>query len=141
MSFRLLAKSYLKQANRRLKNAEEAFREKDYPYAVRQSQECVELSLKAALRMVGIDYPKVHDVSPVLLKVKDRFPSWFKGKIDFLAEMSRNLAEKREPAMYGLEVEGLPPEKIFDEESAKSALNGAKSVFESCSKLIQSGEI
>ncbi|RLI23707.1 hypothetical protein DRO58_08680, partial [Candidatus Bathyarchaeota archaeon] len=55
-----VAKSYLRQAKARLEDAKEAFLESNYPYAVRLSQECVELSLKAVLKAVGIEYPKIH---------------------------------------------------------------------------------
>ncbi len=33
--------------------------------AVRRAQEGVELALKGALKLLGVDYPKVHDVAPV----------------------------------------------------------------------------
>ncbi|MEM4807540.1 MAG: HEPN domain-containing protein, partial [Nitrososphaerota archaeon] len=79
-----IAKSYLRQAEARLKDAKDALAEGNYPYAVRLSQECVELSLKAVLKAVGIDYPKVHDVSDILLDIKERFPEWFKAEIEFL---------------------------------------------------------
>ncbi len=45
-----------------LKNA---LREENYNIVVRRAQEVVELSLKGCLRMLGIDYPKVHDVGSV----------------------------------------------------------------------------
>ena len=48
-----LARDYLKRAKARLVTAEEAFKRGYYPETVRYSQECVELSLKARLRMVG----------------------------------------------------------------------------------------
>ena len=89
-----IARSYLRQAEARLEDAKDALSEGNYPYAVRLSQECVELSLKAALRAVGIDYPKVHDVSDVLADVSERFPEWFRAKIDFLCESSKILAKK-----------------------------------------------
>ncbi|MEM1906186.1 MAG: HEPN domain-containing protein, partial [Nitrososphaerota archaeon] len=91
-----IAKSYLRQAEARLKDAKDALAEGNYPYAVRLSQECVELSLKAVLKAVGIDYPKVHDVSDILLDIKERFPEWFKAEIEFLRESSKILAKKRE---------------------------------------------
>jgi len=69
-----IARSYLRQAKARLEDAKDALSDGNYPYAVRLSQECVELSLKAALKTVGIDYPKVHDVSDVLADVSERFP-------------------------------------------------------------------
>ena len=62
-----MAEAYLRQASFRLRYAGDALRAGNHPYALRLSQECVELSLKAALRLVGIEYPKVHDVSGLSL--------------------------------------------------------------------------
>jgi len=70
-----IAKSYLRQTEARLEDARDALSKGNYPYAVRLSQECVELSLKAALKAVGIDYPKVHDVSDVLEVAARDFPN------------------------------------------------------------------
>ena len=50
MNNRDMARSYLKQAAERLSHAKES---RSLPFIVRQSQEVVELSLKASLRMVG----------------------------------------------------------------------------------------
>ncbi|MEM2843060.1 MAG: HEPN domain-containing protein [Candidatus Bathyarchaeia archaeon] len=50
--------SMLEQARSRLKTARIALKDKNYAYSVRSSQECVELSLKASLRLLGIEYPK-----------------------------------------------------------------------------------
>jgi len=106
-----IAKSYLRQAKARLEDAKDAVSELNNPYAVRLSQECVELSLKAVLKAVGIEYPKVHDVSDVLLEVKDRFPGWFRAEIDFLCESSRILVKKRELSLYGGEEAFLVPDE------------------------------
>jgi HEPN domain-containing protein len=51
-----MARAYLKQAQERLKHAREALENGNYPYVIRQSQETVELSLKATLRLVGIEH-------------------------------------------------------------------------------------
>jgi HEPN domain-containing protein len=42
----LMAKSYIRQANERLRHARETLENSNYPYVVRQSQEAVELLLK-----------------------------------------------------------------------------------------------
>ncbi|MBS7645703.1 HEPN domain-containing protein [Candidatus Bathyarchaeota archaeon] len=76
----------LEQAYSRLKTARIALKDGNHAYTVRSSQECVELSLKAALRLVGVEYPKKHDVSRVLLMNKEKFPEWF--AVEKLAEIS-----------------------------------------------------
>ncbi|MGC8933152.1 MAG: HEPN domain-containing protein [Candidatus Methanodesulfokora sp.] len=96
--------------------------EENYPYAVRLSQECVELCLKAVLKAVGVEYPKIHDVSDVLLDFKDRFPDWFQEELDFLSWSSKILVKKREPSFYGAEEDVLSPEEVMDEEDAKMRL-------------------
>ena len=61
---------------------------------MRLSQECFEPSLKAVLKAVGIEYPKIHDVSDVLVDIKDRFPEWFRAELEFLRESSKILVKK-----------------------------------------------
>lgn len=132
-----LAENYLREAERRLRTARRALEEGAYAYAVRQSQECVELSLKAALRLAMIEYPKKHDVSDVLEREARRFPVWFQDAVPRMVEVSARLAEKRSLAMYGDELRGLSPERLFDEEDARKALEGAEFVFENCCRLLE----
>ena len=80
------AKGLLEKAERRLNDARKAFDDGFYSDCIRHSQECTELSLKASLRFMMIEYPKKHDVSDVLLKEKDLFPDWFKTEIGKLIE-------------------------------------------------------
>lgn len=47
------------------RDAQGAFNEKDFNMVVRRAQEVVELTLKGALKTLGVDYPKVHDVAPL----------------------------------------------------------------------------
>jgi len=131
-----IAKSYLGQAEARLEDARDALSEGNYPYAVRLSQECVELSLKAALKVIGIDYPKVHDVSDVLEVVSERFPEWFRAEIDFLCESSKILAKKREISLYGGEEAFLAPEDVISREDASDAVERAIRVYSLCRKFI-----
>ncbi len=131
-----MAKSYMKQAKERLKHAREALEDGNYPYTIRQSQEAVELALKAALRLVGVEPPKWHDVGPILRKEFRRFPKWFQKEIGFMARVSRRLRREREPAMYGDEELGLPPEELYDRVDAEEALRDAQRVVEFVEKLL-----
>lgn len=132
-----IAQSYLKQAGARLSDAEDAYQEGNHPYAVRLSQECVELSLKAVLKAVGIEYPKIHDVSDVLLSVKQRFPEWFQQELGYLSESSKILVKKREASFYGGEEAFLSPDEVVGEEDAKDAVERAEKSFTVCRKLIE----
>jgi HEPN domain-containing protein len=133
----LMAKSYIRQANERLRHAREALENSNYPYVVRQSQEAVELLLKAALRLVGVEPPKWHDVGPALKKEAERFPEWFRDEIPKLARISRKLRREREPSLYGDEESKVPPDELYSVEDAEEALNWATYVFEVTSKLFK----
>jgi HEPN domain-containing protein len=136
LNFRDLAKGYLKQAEARRDDARNAFAKGNYAYALRLSQECVELCVKAALRFVGVEYPKQHEVSELLLGLKARFPDWFAAEAPFIREASVSLFKKRELAFYGGEDTALPPDKVIAEEDGKKAVDSAERVFSTCKKLV-----
>jgi len=69
-----LAKSYIRQAEERIKHAKEALSEGNHPYTVRQCQEAVELLLRAALRYTGVEPPKLHEVGPLLREREEQIP-------------------------------------------------------------------
>ena len=135
MKVKETGKALLKEAGLRLNTAKGALRGRNYAYAFRQAQECVELSLKACLRWVGVEYPKVHDVSKVLRASVDRFPNWFRSRIDEFCRASTELAERREMSMYGDEQAGLTPERLFSREDAARAVTQASEVFRACKRL------
>ncbi|RJX15243.1 HEPN domain-containing protein [Candidatus Bathyarchaeota archaeon] len=133
----VMAKDYLKRAKSRLIDAKSAFKRGDYPEVVRYSQECVELTLKACLRTVAIEYPKVHDVGDILKINQHKFPEWMKKEIDRLADISRDLAEKRAPSMYGIETLGKTPSQLFNKKDGEEAFQKAKYVNKIVSKFIK----
>ena len=61
-----LAEQYIRQAEVRVKHSSEALEDGEYPYVIRQAQESVELALKGALKLIGVEPPKWHDVGPIL---------------------------------------------------------------------------
>ena len=63
-----MVKDYLYKAKRCLKEADLALQDRDVPGIIRRSQEALELAVKALLRALGIEYPRVHDISDVLLE-------------------------------------------------------------------------
>lgn len=132
-----MAENYLRSARVRLRHGEEALKEEEYPYVIRQSQEAVELALKAALRLVGIEPPKWHDVGPILRESAERFPEWFQENIDELAGISRELRREREPSMYGDEETATPPYKLYSRRDAEKALANAKKTLKLCGKLVE----
>ncbi|MBO3839461.1 MAG: HEPN domain-containing protein [Thermoproteota archaeon] len=136
MKLAKLAEDYFKRARIRIKSAELAYSEESYPDVVRYSQECVELSLKAALRAVAVEYPKEHDMSRILRAVRERFPEWFKREVEKLGDVSRDLSDKRAPSLYGIETLGKAPSDIFDRSDAEKALSDAKYVLDIVGKLL-----
>jgi HEPN domain-containing protein len=95
---------------------------------VRESQEIVELALKALLRARGIDPPRVHDVSDVLLGERDRMPEALEGELEKLCGISRDLRRDRELAFYG--AEDLTPSGFYSIEDARIARRGAQTTVE-----------
>ncbi|NVM53204.1 MAG: HEPN domain-containing protein [Candidatus Helarchaeota archaeon] len=132
------AKDYLDGSKLRLETAENALNKNVYAYCIRQCQEATELSLKAALKLIGIDYPKWHDVGIVLVKEKVRFPSWFQKIIPKLNNISKLLASQREAAMYGIEISKKSPSSVFTKENAENALEDAKFCVNNVEKLLNS---
>ena len=108
-----MARDYLYRARRCLREADLALRDGDAPGVVRRSQEALELAAKALLRALGIEYPRVHDVSDVLLEQSDRMPEEVRRRIREIAELVSELAAVRGPAFYGYEREGIPPSEAF----------------------------
>jgi len=136
MNTKLMALDYLKRSRSCFRESRAAFDEEDYPMTVRRAQECVELSLKAVLRGIAIEYPREHDISKALEMVKGKVPDWFSSKIPEFTEVSRDLSKKRGPALYGYEAELKPASAIFNRKDAEEALASAEEVFNACDKLI-----
>ena len=130
-----MAETYLEQAKARLQTARRAYRKGNYAFTVRQSQECVELSLKGALRLYGIEYPREHDVGKILPLLKNRFPPRFVADLDELAKISSELAKFRGPSMYGDEEKGIPPSELFKKSDAAKAKKNAGFVYKRCGQL------
>jgi HEPN domain-containing protein len=120
---RSLAESYLRKAAVRAAVLSSYLEAEDYSDAVREAQEVVELALKAALRVIGVDPPKVHDVGALLREYADRFPG-----IDVTrwAAISRRLRKDRELAFYG-DLDFLPTEE-YTLQDAEQAVSEAREV-------------
>jgi hypothetical protein len=84
---------------------------------VRESQEIVELALKGLLRSCGIDPPRIHDVSAVLVAERERLPEAVREGLDELTGISRQLRRDLELAFYG--AEDLTPTGFYSREDAR----------------------
>lgn len=109
-----------------LKEAEEYFEEMVSAYkrgswniVIRRAQEVVELSLKGVLKIMGVEYPKVHDPARFFIETLDlrgiEVDEATRLKIE---ETSADLADKRAPAFYF--------EKEYNEAEASKAKQGVE---------------
>jgi len=121
-----LAADYIRRARVRLRALDVLFEGESWPDVVRESQEVVELALKALLRSCGVDPPRVHDVSDVLLAERDRLPSEL--EIPALVDASRRLRRDRELAFYG--AEDLTPSGFYTRDDAEEARSSAVRVVD-----------
>jgi HEPN domain-containing protein len=129
-----LVEDYLKRASDRLLAVELFISKESWANAVRESQEIVELSLKAYLRHCRIEVPRIHDVSNALLENKDRLSGEVLAKLDAIVAVSKNLRRDRELAFYG--TEDLTPSEFYSQEDAEKAFASASFVFEAVRKTV-----
>lgn len=129
-----LARSYLKKAQDRLEILDVLLRKEAYSDVVREAQEVVELALKAMLRSVGIEPPKVHDVGSFLKEHRNRFVPEVSARIDRLAEISRELRKDRELSFYG-DLDFIPTEE-YDGDDGQKAHQGAYFVVETAQMVV-----
>jgi hypothetical protein len=97
-----LAADYVHRAEVRVQALQVLFAAESWADVVRESQEIVELALKGLLRACGIEPPRIHDVSDVLIAERGRLPAALAGEIEALAEASRRLRRDRGSDAVGL---------------------------------------
>lgn len=134
-----MAADYIKRARTFLKEARFTLGEEDYPTTVRRAQECIEISVKAVLRALSVEFPKEHEVSEVLLSLEIEEPVWFKENRRKIADIMRETAPHRGPAMYGFEKELRPASELFGKEDAEEALKDADFVHQLCKRFLKEG--
>jgi HEPN domain-containing protein len=130
-----LVKDHLLRASNRLAAVDTLFEKASWPDVVRESQEIVELALKGLLRAGGIEVPRVHDVSGLLLQHRDLLPSTLQPKLKKLAEISKSLRRDRELAFYGSD--DLTPSEFYLKEDAETARATARLVVEEVCRALQ----
>ena len=121
-----LARDYVRRAEARLRALDVLFEAESWADVVRESQEVVELALKALLRSAGIDPPRIYDVGEVLLAERSRMPASVGPQLDRLAEASRTLRRDRELAFYG--AEDFTPSAFYKRADAEAARDAARMV-------------
>ncbi|MFV2073881.1 MAG: HEPN domain-containing protein [Thermoanaerobaculales bacterium] len=119
-----LAADHVRRAAIRLKALDVLFDHQSWADVVRESQEVVELALKGLLRAHGVEPPRIHDVSEVLLAERRRLPEAIQDEMDALVLISRNLRRDRELAFYG--AEDLTPSSFYNRADAERAREDAR---------------
>jgi len=136
LNTREMATGLLQEAQYRLEAMRGSQEKGQWSYTVRLAQECVELALKATLRFYGIEPPKWHDVGALLDENQDRFPRAMQERLVEIKVISARLRKEREVSMYGDEVLGLPPSRLFSEGEATQAAAWAELVYGIASQIV-----
>lgn len=115
-----LAKDYLTRCKHRLVAIATLHKQESWADVVRESQEVVELALKGLLRHSGIEVPRIHDVSEIMLENAAQIDMKVRDELEKIAEISRTLRRDRELAFYGSD--DLTPSE-FKKQLEKSGFN------------------
>lgn len=130
-----LVLDYLQRAAHRLVAVRVLADLESWADVVRESQEIVEISLKALLRFSRIEVPRLRDVSPVTEENRSRLPRAVQEHVDELSDISRSLRRDRELAFCGSE--DLTPSEFYKEHDAATALAQASRVVEVITSAVQ----
>ncbi len=120
----------LAEAELDLERVNSEYRSKHWNRVVRASQEAVEHGLKGLLKMMGVEYPKVHDVGDVFeMACTEKGIDISEKILQEIKEVSTKLAEERAPAFY--------MEKVYTKQEAEEAMQSAEKVLEEVRKLAE----
>jgi HEPN domain-containing protein len=115
------------------RDARSALAEGDFNLTVRRAQEAVELALKGALKILGVDYPKVHDIAPVFSQqLRQKRGVGESEVLRRIEEVSLWLAQARTPSFYF--------ERDYSSEDAERAAEDAEFVLREVGRLLSLGE-
>lgn len=137
MRNRELAADYVRRACVRLRALDVLFEAGSWADVVREAQEVVELALKGLLRSHGVEAPRIHDVSEILIAEAERFPESLRAEIPRMAEHSRDLRRDRELAFTG--AEDLTPSSFYSRSDATRARDAARLVAERVREVVPDG--
>ena len=122
-----LTSAYLSKSEVRLKALYFYRDQAAYSDVVREAQELVELLLKAVLRAIGVEVPKVHDVGKTLEANQSLLPSLIVTHLHDLKRISKRLRKERELSFYG--AEDFVPTQEYDLSDANQAIEEAEFVY------------
>ncbi len=131
-----MGRRYIEEAGGRVELVRVAVERGLWATVVREAQECVELFLKGALRIVAVEPTRTHDVAELLRREAARFPDWFQTEVEHLASISTEMAGDRGIAFYGDERQSIGPQDLFDEKDAERAVRNLEYVTDLCTRLL-----
>ena len=130
-----LARDDLDRSRKRMRAIETLLHEEAFPDVVRESQEVVELLLKAVLRSFGLAVPFSHDLSESLTENASRLPAEAQLLVPRWCEISKHLRKDRELAFYGSE--DVTPSSFYTRSDADSAKAMAEEVLATAAAWIR----
>lgn len=123
-----LIADYVTRAEHRLAAVRVLAERGSWADVVRESQEIVELALRALLRSARVEVPRIHDVGKILRAEAERLPESARREVGRLADISHAMRRDRELAFYGSE--DLTPSEFYEERDGRTALEDAAWVVE-----------
>lgn len=124
----------IERAKRWYQSAIRALEDERWDDAIYSYEMAIEQALKAILILYGIEYPKRHDISNILIQLKQKdIPNFFSDKLDLYANLLTDLVNKRRIAAYGY-IEGISKEKF--KEDAISLKDTIKEVLNICERVL-----
>jgi HEPN domain-containing protein len=115
-----LAADYIRRAHMRVRAVEALIDVGDFADAVRESQESVELAIKAVLKLKDLTYPRAHDVARLLRDPRIVGPLLTAEELARIERISKSLRRDRELSFYG-DADVVPLE-YYERSDADAAL-------------------
>jgi HEPN domain-containing protein len=115
-----LALDYITRAHGRRVGIQANFNAGLFADVVRQSQESVELALKALVRWSGHEVPHSHEISKKLESICNDLPDDLRTFVPRFAAISKKMRRDRELSFYGSE--DITPSEFYDRASAETAM-------------------
>ncbi|MEM2136031.1 MAG: HEPN domain-containing protein [Candidatus Jordarchaeaceae archaeon] len=132
-----ISKAYFRDSEYTLREAKNALKKGFHHRAVRRAQESVELALKATLRLLGLDYPRRHEVGEFFESALQNLnpPQEILNALPEIKRVSLNLVLKRGPAFYGDEAALKPPEQLYTRKDAEEGITNAEYTLKICKEI------
>ena len=114
-----LGKKLLAEVEEIIDDMARAYARKAWNLTVRRAQEVVELTLKGLLKIMGVEFPKVHNVGDIFSRIcREKAIEIDSETLTRIDQISSELAEDRAPSFYF--------EKDYELEEAREAKENAE---------------